>query len=114
MPGWPERLSVRFLARMTLRREQLCAGPQSCQETPNDSGPDDAPCAGCPLAKIESASGPAVDLLRRTLHLRQMLERGVTVQRGEIAADEWEALAIVEQEVKKYQDEQDAREQARR
>jgi hypothetical protein len=77
-----------------LRREELC-DPRLCPDAPEDGGR----CDHCPLDKLDAAqSSEAGFLLWRALDLRTALKLGVRIGLDEIRADEFCALAVLEEE----------------
>jgi len=66
--------------------------------------PDGARCDHCPLDRLDAAqnSEPG-QLLRRALDLRAALKLGVKLSLDEIAADEFHAMLIVEEEQAKWE-----------
>ena len=77
-----------------MRRDELC-NPSLCPDAPDDGGR----CDHCPLDKLDAAqSSEAGLLLRRVLDLRAALKLGIRVGLDEIAADEFMALAIIDDE----------------
>jgi hypothetical protein len=107
---WPERPSLRFLIHKALRRDELCIGPKICPDAPDDgsSGGSDggSRCSECWLTKLDEASGPAAQLLRRALRRRAALKMGFTMRLDEVPADEFEALLIIDEEESKREQEQ--------
>ena len=92
---------MRYLVYWSLRREQLC-DPRLCPDAPDDGGR----CDHCPLDRLDAAqnSEPG-QLLRRALDLRAALKLGVKLSLDEIAADEFQAMLIIEEEQTKWEDE---------
>ena len=91
---WPEQPSLRFLIHWALRREELC-DPGLCPDAPDDGGR----CDHCPLDRLDGAanSEPGL-LLQRALELEYALKAGVTVSLDEIAADEFWAMRVIQEE----------------
>jgi hypothetical protein len=82
------------LIHWALRREELC-DPGLCPDAPDEGGR----CDHCPLDKLDAAeSSEAGLLLRRALDLRTALKLGVRIGLNEIAADEFQALVIFEED----------------
>jgi hypothetical protein len=79
----------------------LC-DPALCPDAPEDGGR----CDHCPLDRLDAAqpSEPG-QLLRRTLDLRAALKLGVKLSLDEIAADEFQAMLIVEEEQARFDEE---------
>jgi hypothetical protein len=64
-----------------------------------DADDDGGRCDNCPLDKLdEAANSDAGLLIRRALDLRAALKLGVQVGLEEIAADEFHAMLILEEE----------------
>ena len=91
---WPEQPSLRFLIHWALRREELC-DPGLCPDAPDDGGR----CDHCPLDRLDGAanSEPGL-LLQRAVELEYALKAGVTVSLDEIAADEFWAMRVIQEE----------------
>jgi len=90
---WPERPSLRYLVYWSLRRDQLC-DPGLCPDAPEGGR-----CDHCPLDRLDAAQNSEVgQLLRRALDLRAALKLGLKLSLDEIAADEFHAMLIVEEE----------------
>jgi len=71
----------------------LC-DPGLCPDAPEGSR-----CDHCPLDRLDAAQNSEVgQLLRRALDLRAALKLGVRLLLDEIAADEFQAMLIVEEE----------------
>ena len=69
-----------------------------------DDSPDGTRCDRCPLTRLDAAqSSEAGQLLRRTLDLRAAIKVGVTVTLDDIAADEFLAMLILEEEREKFE-----------
>jgi hypothetical protein len=68
--------------------------------------PEGGRCEHCPLDRLDvaQASEPG-QLLRRALDLRAALKLGVKLSLDEIAADEFQAMLIIEEEQTKWEDE---------
>ena len=99
---WPDQPSLRFLVHWALRREELC-DPKLCPESPDDG----SRCEKCPLDRLDAAQhAEAGQLLRRALDLRAALKLGVKVGMDEIAADEFYAMLIIEEEQDRLEREQ--------
>ena len=65
--------------------------------------PDGARCDHCPLDRLDAAqSSEPGQLLRRALDLRAALKLGIKLSLDEIAADEFHAMLIVEEEQAKW------------
>ena len=92
---------MRYLVYWSLRREQLC-DPRLCPDAPDDGGR----CDHCPLDRLDAAqnSEPG-QLLRRALDLRAALKLGVKLSLDEIAADEFQAMLIIEEEQARFDEE---------
>jgi len=92
---------LRYLVYWSLRREQLC-DPRLCPDAPDDGGR----CDHCPLDRLDAAqnSEPG-QLLRRALDLRAALKLGVKLSLDEIAADEFQAMLIIEEEQARFDEE---------
>jgi len=73
-----------------------------CPDAPEDGGR----CDHCPLDKLDAAqhSEPG-QLLRRALDLRAALKLGVRLSLDEIAADEFHAILIIEEEQARWEEE---------
>jgi hypothetical protein len=92
---------LRYLVYWSLRREQLC-DPRLCPDAPDDGGR----CDHCPLDRLDGAqNSEAGQLLRRALDLRAALKLGVKLSLDEIAADEFHAMLIVEEEQARWEEE---------
>ena len=91
---WPEQPSLRFLIHWALRREELC-DPGLCPDAPDNNGR----CDHCPLDRLDGAanSEPGA-LLQRALELEYALKAGVTISLDEIAADEFWAMRVIQEE----------------
>ena len=91
---WPDRPSLRFLVHWALRREELC-DVKLCPDSPDDG----SRCEKCPLDRLDAAqhSEPG-QLLRQALDLEYALKSGVTISLSEIAADEFWALRVLQEE----------------
>jgi hypothetical protein len=78
----------------SLRRDQLC-DPGLCPDAPEGG----VRCDHCPLDRLDAAqSSEPGQLLRRALDLRAALKLGVKLSLDEIAADEFGAMLIIEEE----------------
>ncbi len=67
---------------------------------------DGGRCAHCPLDRLDAAqSSEPGQLLRRALDLRAALKLGVKLSLDEIAADEFQAMLIVEEEQARFDEE---------
>lgn len=76
--------------------------PALCPDAPDDGGR----CDHCPLDRLDAAqSSEPGQLLRRALDLRAALKLGVTLSLDEIAADEFQAMLIVEEEQARFDEE---------
>jgi hypothetical protein len=96
---------LRYLVYWSLRREQLC-DPRLCPDAPDDGGR----CDHCPLDRLDAAqNSEAGQLLRRALDLRAALKLGVSLSLDEIAADEFQALLIIEEEQARWEEERSRR-----
>ena len=96
---------MRYLVYWSLRREQLC-DPRLCPDAPDDGGR----CDHCPLDRLDAAqNSEAGQLLRRALDLRTALKLGVSLSLDEIAADEFHAMLIVEEEQARWEEERSRR-----
>ena len=92
---------MRYLVYWSLRREQLC-DPRLCPDAPDDGGR----CDHCPLDRLDAAqNSEAGQLLRRALDLRAALKLGVKLSLDEIAADEFQAMLIIEEEQARFDEE---------
>ena len=99
---WPEQPSLRFLIHWALRREQLCE-PNLCPDAPDGGGR----CDHCPLDRLDEAQATEPgQLLRRALDLGAALKLGIHLSLDDIAADEFYALLIVEEERDRFEREQ--------
>jgi hypothetical protein len=78
----------------------LC-DPGLCPDAPQGGR-----CDHCPLDRLDAAqaSEPG-QLLRRALDLRAVLKLGVRLSLDEIAADEFHAMLIVEEEQARFDEE---------
>ena len=75
--------------------------PGLCPDAPEGSR-----CEHCPLDRLDAAqSSEPGQLLRRALDLRAALKLGVKLSLDEIAADEFQAMLIIEEEQTKWEDE---------
>lgn len=75
--------------------------PKLCPEAP-----EGARCDHCPLDRLDAAqSSEPGQLLRRALDLRAALKLGVKLALDEIAADEFQAMVIVEEEQARFDEE---------
>ena len=85
---------MRFLIYWALRREDLC-DVNLCPDSPDDGGR----CEKCPLNRLDAAQhSEAGQLLRRAIDLRAALRLGVSLALDDIAADEFFAMLIIEEE----------------
>ena len=85
-----------------LWRDELC-DVNLCPASPNDGGR----CEKCPLNRLDAAQhSEAGQLLRRALDLRAALKIGVSLSLDEIAADEFYAMLIIEEEQDRLEREQ--------
>ncbi len=91
---WPEQPSLRFLIYWALRREDLC-DPKLCPDAPVDG----SRCDHCPLDRLDAAanSEPGL-LLQRAIELEYALKAGVSIPLDEIAADEFWAMRVIQEE----------------
>jgi hypothetical protein len=72
----------------------LCE-PSLCPDAPDDGGR----CGDCPLDKLDAAQSSAAGLLvRRALDLRAALKLGFALTLDDIAADEFYAVLLLEEE----------------
>jgi len=68
--------------------------------------PEGGRCDHCPLDRLDAAQSSAPgQLLRRALDLRAALKLGVRLSLGEIAADEFRAMLIIEEEQARFDEE---------
>jgi len=68
--------------------------------------PEGGRCDHCPLDRLDAAQSSAPgQLLRRALDLRTALRLGVSLSLDEIAADEFQALLIIEREQARFEEE---------
>ncbi len=89
----------------SLRRDQLCE-PNLCPDAPEDGGR----CETCPLNRLDAAEqSEAGRLLRRALDLRAASRMGIQVTLDDIAADEFQAMAILDEEREKWEKERQGR-----
>ena len=101
---WPERPSLRYLVYWSLRRDELC-DPGLCPDAPEGGR-----CDHCPLDRLDAAQHSEVgQLLRRALDLRAALKLGVRLSLDEIAADEFQAMLIIEEEQARWEEERSRR-----
>ena len=78
-----------------MRREELC-DPSLCPDSPEEGG---GRCDHCPLDKIDAAQTSERGLaIRCALELMAALKLGVKISLDEIAADEFQAMLIIDQE----------------
>lgn len=85
----------------SLRRDELCE-PGLCPDAPEDGGR----CDTCPLDRLDAAEQTESGrLLRRTLDLRAASRMGIQVTLDDIAADEFQAMAILDEEREKWEKE---------
>jgi len=95
---------LRYLVYWSLRRDQLC-DPGLCPDAPEGGR-----CDHCPLDRLDGAqNSEAGQLLRRALDLRTALKLGVSLSLDEIAADEFQALLIIEEEQARWEEERSRR-----
>ena len=75
--------------------------PGLCPDAPEGSR-----CDHCPLDRLDvaQASEPG-QLLRRALDLRAALKLGIKLSLDEIAADEFQAMLIIEEEQARFDEE---------
>ena len=93
---------MRFLVHWALRREELC-DIKLCPDSPDDR----SRCEKCPLDRMDAAQhSEAGQLLRRALDLRAALRIGVSLSLHDIAADEFFAMLIIEEEQDRLEREQ--------
>ena len=93
---------MRFLIHWALRREELC-DVNLCPDSPDDG----TRCDKCPLNRLDAAQhSEAGQLLRRALDLRAALRLGVSLPLNDIAADEFFAMLIIEEEQDRLEREQ--------
>ena len=72
--------------------------------------PEGGRCDHCPLDRLDGAqNSEAGQLLRRALDLRTALKLGVSLSLDEIAADEFQALLIIEEEQARWEEERSRR-----
>ena len=82
-----------------LRREELC-DPGLCPDAPDDGGR----CDSCPLDKLDAAQSSENGLLlRRALDLRTALKLGIHFDLGDIAADEFYTIIVLEEERDRFE-----------
>ena len=68
--------------------------------------PEGGRCDHCPLDRLDAAQNSQVgQLLRRTLDLGAALKLGVRLSLDEIAADEFHAMLIIEEEQARFDEE---------
>jgi len=83
----------------------LC-DPGLCPDAPEGGGR----CDHCPLDRLDAAqSSEPGQLLRRALDLRAALKLGVKLSLDEIAADEFQAMLIIEEEQARWEEERSRR-----
>ena len=83
----------------SLRRDELCE-PGLCPDAPEDGGR----CDTCPLDRLDAAEQTeAGRLLRRALDLHAASRMGIQVTLDDIAADEFRAMAILDEEREKWE-----------
>ena len=87
---WPEQPSLRFLIHWALRREELC-DPCLCPDARMT-------VAGVTTARSTGWISEPGLLLRRALELEYALKAGVTISLDEIAADEFWAMRVIQEE----------------
>lgn len=76
--------------------------PALCPDAPEGGGR----CEHCPLDRLDAAqSSERGQLLRRALDLRAALKLGVKISLDEIAADEFQAMLIIEEEQARFDEE---------
>jgi hypothetical protein len=91
---WPERPSLRFLVYWSLRRDQLCE-PNLCPDAPEEHGR----CDACPLHRLDEAeNSESGRLLQRALDLRAASRMGIQLRLDDVAADELQAMLILDEE----------------
>ncbi len=82
-----------------LRRDELC-DPGLCPDAPDDGGR----CDHCPLDRLEATQASELGhLVRRALELRTALKLGLYITLDDISADEFMALAVVEDEISRWE-----------
>jgi hypothetical protein len=61
-------------------------------------------CAECPLAKLERAVDASPDgrLLQAAMDIRAAIRMGITVRMDDLAADEFYALVVLEEEIRAF------------
>jgi len=101
---------LRFLVYWALRREELC-DVNLCPESPDPSTSRrtgyGGRCEKCPLNRLDAAQhSEAGQLLRRALDLRTALRLGVSLSLDDIAANEFFAMLIIEEEQDRLEREQ--------
>ena len=88
----------------SLRRDQLC-DPGLCPDAPEGGR-----CDHCPLDRLDAAQAcEPGQLLRRALDLRAALKLGIKLSLDEIAADEFQAMLIIEEEQARFEEERSKR-----
>lgn len=81
-----------------------------CPDSVKEANGRHTRCETCPLEQIARAQGTEPgQLLQRALGIRAALKMGVTVTLDEIAADEFFALAVIEEEQSRWEDEKSKR-----
>lgn len=126
---WPDSPGIRWLAYMSLRRDDLCESPRGCNEATEvsckDCGnrwepedirmPGECPscgsrryfrerCAECPLTKLEDAlQSDAGAMLARAAEIRAMSDVGIQITLGDLTVDEARALIIIQDEATKHE-----------
>jgi len=76
----------------------LC-DPKLCPDAPEDGGR----CEECPLNRLEAAeNSEAGRLLRRALELRTAARMGIQVGLEDVAADEFHAMVVLDEERERW------------
>lgn len=89
----------------SLRRDQLCE-PNLCPDAPEEGGR----CDACPLNRLDEAENSEPGrLLRRALDLLAAARVGIQLALDEVAADELQAVVILDEERDKWEREQQRR-----
>ena len=101
---------MRFLVYWALRREELC-DVNLCPDSPDPSTSLSTGfgtrCEKCPLNRLDAAQhSEAGQLLRRAIDLRTALRLGVSLSLDDIAANEFFAMVIIEEEQDRLEREQ--------
>ena len=90
---------MRYLVYWALRREQLC-DPGLCPDAPEE---EHERCDHYPLNNLDAAQMTDTgQLLRRALDLRAAPAVGLQIGMGEVDADEFFAMQLIEQERDAY------------